>query len=64
MISSGAPLCARFSRTNPMSDTTQSDGSIVETKNLNRLKQLFNLLDPSPFHERDLDQAAEDYIVG
>lgn len=31
---------------------------------LNRLSQLFNSLDPSPFHERDLDQDAEDYIVG
>ena len=32
--------------------------------NLNRLPQLFNSLDPSPFHERDLDQEAEDYIIG
>jgi len=32
--------------------------------NLNRLSQLFNSLDPSPFHERDLDQDAEEYIVG
>ncbi len=31
---------------------------------LNRLSQLFNSLDPSPFHERDLDQDAEDYIIG
>jgi len=31
---------------------------------LNRLPQLFNSLDPSPFHERDLDQDAEDYIIG
>jgi len=31
---------------------------------LSRLSQLFNSLDPSPFHERDLDQDAEDYIVG
>ncbi|MGZ3392237.1 MAG: hypothetical protein ACXVCF_21945 [Isosphaeraceae bacterium] len=30
---------------------------------LRRLQQLFNSLDPSPFHERDLDQEAEDYIV-
>ncbi len=30
---------------------------------LNRLSQLFNSLDPSPFHERDLDQDAEEYIV-
>ena len=32
--------------------------------NINRLPQLFNSLDPSPFHERDLDQDAEDYIIG
>lgn len=32
--------------------------------NLNRLAQLFNSLDPSPFHERDLDHDAEDYIIG
>jgi hypothetical protein len=31
---------------------------------LNRLSQLFNSFDPSPFRERDLDQDAEDYIVG
>ena len=27
------------------------------------LRQLFNSLDPSPFHERDLDDEAETYIV-
>ena len=46
-----------------MSDSTESDGLVAETKieiNLNRLSQLFNSLDPSPFHERDLDQDAED----
>lgn len=32
--------------------------------NLNRLPQLFNSLDPAPFHERDLDQDAEEYIIG
>jgi len=31
---------------------------------LGRLQQLFNSLDPSPFHERDLDQDAEEYILG
>jgi hypothetical protein len=30
---------------------------------LSRLAQLFNSLDPSPFHERDLDQDAEEYII-
>src|SRR6516164_9717010 len=31
---------------------------------LGRLQQLFNSLDPSPFHDRDLDHDAEEYIVG
>ncbi len=31
---------------------------------LSRLSQLFNSFDPSPFHERDLDPDAEEYIVG
>jgi hypothetical protein len=26
--------------------------------------QLFNTMDPSPFHERDLDHDAEEFIVG
>jgi hypothetical protein len=28
------------------------------------LKQLFNAMDPTPFRQRDLDPAAEDFIVG
>lgn len=62
-ISSGVPLCVRFYRIDQMSDATEFDGLVAETKieiNLNRLSQLFNSLDPSPFHERDLDQDAED----
>jgi hypothetical protein len=31
---------------------------------LSRPEQLYNLLDPSPFHDRDLDEKAERYIVG
>lgn len=31
---------------------------------LKTAEQLFNSLDPSPFHERDLDEEAERYIVG
>ena len=30
---------------------------------LNRVAQLFNTFDPAPFHERDLDDDAEAYIV-
>ena len=44
-----------------MEDSTDSDASI-EIR-LGRPQQLFNSFDPSPFHERDLDQDAEAYIV-
>ncbi|HYM32211.1 MAG TPA: hypothetical protein VEU47_12980 [Candidatus Cybelea sp.] len=37
--------------------------NLIELR-LNSLAQLFNTLDPSPFHEKDLDLAADDYIVG
>jgi hypothetical protein len=30
---------------------------------VSELKQLFNAMDPSPFHEKDLDPSAEDFIV-
>jgi hypothetical protein len=43
------------------------NGSLAEANieiKLSRLGQLFNSLDPSPFHERDLDQDAEEYIIG
>lgn len=31
---------------------------------LHNLNQLFNSIDPSPFHEKDLDHDAEEFIVG
>ncbi|HML27900.1 MAG TPA: hypothetical protein PKE16_03500 [Hyphomicrobium sp.] len=36
---------------------------VIEVR-IQKLAQLFNSLDPSPFHERDLDHDAEEYIVG
>ncbi len=44
-----------------MTETSRSDG-VIEVR-IRELAQLFNSLDPSPFHERDLDDDAEDYIV-
>ena len=44
-----------------MDDSPDPDANI-EIK-LSRMQQLFNSFDPSPFHERDLDQDAEAYIV-
>ncbi len=49
-----------------MTEADSPSRSPVEARieiNLTRLAQLFNSLDPSPFHERDLDQDAEEYIV-
>jgi len=31
--------------------------------NLSSINQLFNSMDPSPFHEKDLDHAAEEFII-
>jgi hypothetical protein len=44
-----------------MDDRPDSDANI-EIR-LGRPQQLFNSFDPSPFHERDLDEDAEAYIV-
>ena len=41
--------------------TSRADG-VIEVR-IRDLAQLFNSLDPSPFHERDLDEDAEEYIV-
>ena len=50
-----------------MAERKTHDQSVPAAKieiSLSRLGQLFNSLDPSPFHERDLDQDAEEYIIG
>jgi len=36
---------------------------LIEVR-LNQASQLFNSMDPSPFHERDLDREAEAFVVG
>ena len=43
----------------PSPDATQT----IEVK-VQNVHQLFNSMDPSPFHERDLDHDAEEFIVG
>ncbi len=44
--------------------STASAGTGIIEVRIRELSQLFNSLDPSPFHERDLDDDAEEYIVG
>lgn len=39
------------------------DYALIEV-HVGELKQLFNSMDPTPFHERDLDPKAEEFIVG
>ncbi|TAJ89630.1 hypothetical protein [Reyranella sp.] len=39
------------------------DAAAVELR-LDRISRLYNSLDPSPFQEKELDAAADDYIVG
>ena len=60
------PARRPHARGNPMADSaveaSRDEGARIEIR-LARLQQLFNSLDPSPFHDRDLDQNAEDYIV-
>ncbi len=69
----GKPMRARSSRAVPtrpimqgMSDAlpTQSHSPrhVIELK-LRDLGQLFNTMDPSPFHEKDLDADAEEFMV-
>jgi hypothetical protein len=43
--------------------STSSSFATIEVR-VRELGQIFNSLDPSPFTERDLDDDAEDYIVG
>jgi hypothetical protein len=42
---------------------SQTVSQAIEIR-VDELSQLFNTLDPFPFHERDLDDDAEEYIVG
>ena len=45
------------------SEYRSENGTVLIELRLNRLAQLFNSFDPAPFHERDLDDEAESYIV-
>jgi hypothetical protein len=41
----------------------QTDANTIEIR-VEEIAQLFDTLDPFPFHQRDLDKDAEEYIVG
>jgi hypothetical protein len=44
-------------------DAIAQNCEVIEIR-VGELRQLFNAIDPSPFHERDLDPQAEEFIVG
>ena len=46
----------------PAGDAIPGDCELIEVR-VGELKQLFNLIDPSPFREKDLDPGAEEFIV-
>lgn len=48
----------------PADAYAREDGTVLVELDLKRPAQLFNTLDPSPFHERELEAAADGYIVG
>ena len=45
-----------------MTEPSQTDAEAIEIR-IESIAQLFHSLDPSPFHERDLDKDAEEFIV-
>ncbi len=47
-----------------MEPAMNSEPPLAMTLQLRDLAQLFNSMDPSPFHDRDLDANAEKFIVG
>jgi hypothetical protein len=45
-----------------MTEPSQTDADAIEIR-IESISQLFHSLDPSPFHEKDLDKDAEEFIV-
>ena len=45
----------------PVADKVEA---VAVELHLDQISRLYNSLDPAPFHEKELDAAAEDYIVG
>lgn len=41
----------------------KENGNVLLELTLRDIRQIFNSLDPSPFHEKDLDDDAEEYIT-
>ena len=48
--------------TTPTVYRREGDDTLIEIR-LREVRQLFHTLDPAPFHEKDLDSAAEEYLL-
>ena len=57
------PLRRKSRPVGPTSLTQQMPGAHHIELNLRDIDQLFNTMDPSPFHEKDLDHDAEEFIL-
>ena len=57
-----SPVTGPGSSSGPSVISADTSAGLIEIR-IQRVEQLFNSFDPSPFHERDLDDDAEDYIV-
>jgi hypothetical protein len=63
-LADGVAELGKRSAVHPMpAELEQVDQATIEVR-IRELGQIFNSLDPSPFTERDLDDDAEEYIVG
>src|SRR5688572_7472162 len=57
-------MLIRPAMTNPPGvNRPAANGALIEV-HVSDLKELFNSFDPTPFHKRDLDPGAEEFIAG
>ena len=61
---SGIAILPGFARLREMTENSRIRGEAHHVElNLRDINQLFNTIDPSPFHDKDLDHDAEEFIV-
>ena len=64
LMGSAPPPLLRQGMTEIEEHYRTENGFILIEMRLRTVMQIFNSLDPSPFHEKDLDPDAEEYITG
>src|SRR5688572_33191642 len=56
-------MLARIMTDQPATSGSPANCALIEV-HVSDLRELFNSFDPTPFHKRDLDPAAEEFIAG